>query len=221
MALADLSLPCSTGTGTPQAPCDAPGCPPCRGRRILRAVSDSRVRGDYQAAHQGRPPPHCRDHDSHTGACNACVSALAAPRRARKVDPTQPPHERVEQSTLAKWLRAKQVLWLHPPNEGMRDPIQGRYLRHLGMSPGAPDVLVLSMPAGGWLVPTPAVYVHGKEVTPVRGVAIELKRAKPAPSRVTPEQQAWLGNLDAQGWLVRVCYGAADAIQWLESIGRW
>lgn len=216
MSLADLSLPCTMGTGTPQAPCDAPGCPPCRGRRILRAVSDSRVRGDYQAAHQGRPPPHCREHDSHTGACNACVSALAAPRATRKVDPMGVPSEYDEQRALVKWLRARAIPHVasvngaHLAGDNIARAKSWARLQASGATVGWPDLTIVGIPAGGWTIPGSP-----------RMVCVELKRQRPAGRQPDAAQLACHATVRSNHGIVGVCYGAAEAIAWLESIGRW
>lgn len=34
-------------------------------------------------------------------------------------------------------------MWLHIPNEGKRTPRQGRFLKQMGMVPGAPDFVFL------------------------------------------------------------------------------
>ena len=48
---------------------------------------------------------------------------------------------------------------------------------------------------------------------PYHGLVIELKADK---GRPTPKQKAWLAALEAQGWKVMVCVGAAAAVQVIE-----
>jgi hypothetical protein len=50
------------------------------------------------------------------------------------------------------------------------------------------------------------------------GVALEMKSTDPK-AKATPEQLTWLEKLTARGWVGYVAHGAADAVQWLESLG--
>ena len=70
----------------------------------------------------------------------------------------------------------------------------------MGLATGMPDYLVFS----------PARHAP-------RGVALELKRV--GGRCATPQQLRWLADLAALGWQTRVCYGALDAIDWLEGLG--
>ena len=108
-----------------------------------------------------------------------------------------------EQTLLASWLDAFNILWTHPPNEAMCTPQYRRKRARLGVKPGVPDVLIFTPPPRN-----PAV----------RGVAIELKR-RFGKSRPTVHQTRWLEDLGACEWLTSVAYGAEEAISWLERLG--
>ena len=130
--------------------------------------------------------------------------AKAAASRKRKSRPAPAhPYESFEQSKLSSWLNRSGVLWCHVANERNTHQHHGAALRARGVKPGVPDVLVFRSPPG----------------SKYKGVAIELKRVKPAPSKVSHDQQIWLDRLQKEGWLARVCYGHKEAIAWLESLG--
>lgn len=115
-------------------------------------------------------------------------------------------HECGEQLVLAQWLdlTVGELGWMHTPNEGRRNWRTGHSLRAQGMRRGVPDVLIFALPSmgGDW-----------------RGVAIELKREDGVPSDVSEDQRQWLAHLEACGWLTKVCFGADQAIKWLQSLG--
>ncbi|MGD2215190.1 MAG: VRR-NUC domain-containing protein [Gemmatimonadales bacterium] len=104
--------------------------------------------------------------------------------------------------TLAQWLDAHQLVWLHPANEGIRSPATARRLKAEGLKPGAPDVVILSPARDG------------------RPTCLELK----APGftgprgRPTDTQLAFL-DLARGTCNTQVCWGSGDAIDWLESLG--
>lgn len=109
-----------------------------------------------------------------------------------------------EAKRFAEWLRANGYLFLHVPNEAKRSVRTAAMLKAAGMSPGAPDYLVFGR--GGFPVP----------------VAIELKRQKRkgfAKPRTSPAQLEWLEDLRAIGWSAAVCYGADEAIAFMEKHG--
>ena len=117
------------------------------------------------------------------------------------------PTEQQEHRTLAAWLDLHRILWLHPPLGGYRRRVEAAILHGLGARAGAPDFLIM----------TPA-----PEHPEAHGVAIELKRRGRETERgggLSEMQRWWLEQLQRCGWLVRVCYGASEAIGWLESLG--
>ena len=116
----------------------------------------------------------------------------------------KPPSEHREQVALFRWLALRGIVAAHPPNEGRRSRVGGARLKAAGLSRGLPDVLIFS--------PVPR---HPA----ARGVAIEMKRRKPAQSRVTKAQREWLTTLKECGWISFVAYGAVDAIERLSELG--
>lgn len=124
-------------------------------------------------------------------------------RAVKRIMPT----EEAEQLILAKWLNFKRLLWTHVPNGGLRDIRTARRLKALGVSAGVPDILIFDR------VPMFPLHAAGSP----RGVALELKRQ--GVRRASPEQKQWMANLDGAGWLSRICSGANEAVEWLESLG--
>jgi len=119
---------------------------------------------------------------------------------------SESPLEDWEQERLANWLDSRGVLWTHPPNGGMRNKVVAAKLKRQGVKSGVPDVLIFT--------PIPKVGLMDK---PYRGVAIELKRAKGG--QVSESQGRWLDGLMECDWLVCVCHGHREAIEWLEALG--
>ena len=94
---------------------------------------------------------------------------------------------------------------MHVPNERI-NRVERMKLSAQGVSPGAPGILIFPSPLDG-----------------TKGVAIELKRsdrrsAKDPEHGASEAQRVWLMTLRVCGWHARVCYGAADAITYIESI---
>lgn len=112
------------------------------------------------------------------------------------------PLEIEEHLTLCDWLNKHGVFFLHIPNEGKRSIQQAVLLKRMGMRKGAPD----------FVIPGP------------ENIALELKRARIAgkagatssPSRVSKEQSECLMEFNKRGWTTQVCYGAAEAIGFLQ-----
>lgn len=123
------------------------------------------------------------------------------PRRAR-TPPPRVPLEDDEQIALAKWLDAKRLCWCHVPNQRMAKVQYKVKLAKMGVKRGFPDLLIFSR------VPN-----HPD----ARGVAIELKRTKG--STTSPEQTAWVIDLNDEGWIAMVCKGAAASIEELQRLG--
>ena len=105
--------------------------------------------------------------------------------------------EENEQITIMRWAelacgRYPALRWLHHiPNGGQRSKATAARLKAAGVKSGVPD-LCLPYPRGRW-----------------HGLYIELKVGRNKPSE---HQRAWLDYLDGQGYCVRVCYGADEAI---------
>jgi len=133
-------------------------------------------------------------------------------RQRRRTSSVPVPTEQEEHRVLARWLDMHRIVWIHPPLGGYRKRIEAAILHGLGARAGVPDFLVFTPPATS---------------PDLRGVAIELKRRgreKEKGGGVSPDQTEWMERLTACGWAVRVCYGADEAIEWLQSLGygkRW
>ena len=109
--------------------------------------------------------------------------------------------EEEEQKALAIFLDMKNLVWCHVPNGGQRNKIVAYKLKLQGVKAGVPDVLIFTPP---------------KKVE-CRGVAIELKRTKGGV--VSKSQKEWMEKLTECGWVVEVCNGSGQAIDFLLSIG--
>jgi hypothetical protein len=110
------------------------------------------------------------------------------------------PLERDEQRTVTRWLKAHGIRF-NANLEGVNKPFWARVAsRNAGMRRGRPDLEITS--------PVP-----GRPE--IRGVALELKRQKPAGRSPTPEQVDELEALRNDGWVAEVHYGAESAIRWL------
>lgn len=93
-------------------------------------------------------------------------------------------------------LRDAGLRHMHVPLGGKRDPVEAAKFQALGTSAGWPDLHITT--------PTRLGY---------RGVVLELKHADNGP---TPEQIAWLQALDADGYLVGVCWLMEEVRAFLE-----
>ncbi len=111
------------------------------------------------------------------------------------------PEESVEQTRLFQWARMQSGCWpelnllYHIPNGGSRHKLEAAHLKQQGVKAGVPD-LCLPVARGG-----------------CHGLYIEMKRIRGG--RVTPEQQAWMNALMAEGYTVALCRGwevASDVI---------
>ncbi len=108
------------------------------------------------------------------------------------------PTEQQEAETLAAYCRVKGYAFTHIPNEtggDTRARARAIRMKRAGTSRGFPDYLV---------------FANG------RRFAIELKRIKG--SKATPEQLNWLTVLDEYGFNVKVCFGADEAINFIEGV---
>lgn len=103
--------------------------------------------------------------------------------------------EHAEQSSLIAWFHTQypQHLIFAVPNMGKRDYALAAYLKAEGLTAGVPD-LVIPMPRKGY-----------------HGLFIELK--KPGGKKPNENQQYWLEQLTAQGYLATVAFGFEPARQ--------
>jgi hypothetical protein len=109
--------------------------------------------------------------------------------------------EGLEQYTVAEWLRAYKVKFLHVPNEGKRHPKEGMMLKMLGLEPGASDFLIFSM---------------SPQLAQCPGICLEMKTATGV---ATENQLTFLREMRCLGWLTFIAYGANAAIEFLENHG--
>ena len=100
------------------------------------------------------------------------------------------------QRSVAKMLDTAGFWWQHTPNEGKRKPRTGSNLKRAGMKTGVPDILIFDRPTCG-----------------AAGVAIELKFGR---NKTTKEQEQWLDELRARGWITAVCYSIDEVRSLLE-----
>lgn len=117
------------------------------------------------------------------------------------------PTEAHEQRKLVEALRRCGLAVFAIPNGGFRNKAEAAKMKHQGVSAGVPDLFIASRP--------PEDYS-------CRGVFIEMKRLRKSGSRasmVSPEQAAWHDVLEACGYTVLVCYGAASALDALRKLG--
>jgi hypothetical protein len=120
--------------------------------------------------------------------------------RAQRKPANDTPTEYKEQLTVCRFLRAKGLDFFAVPNGGARKggAIEGNMLKHIGVSAGVPDLLILDAPP---------------KYPDARGVALEMKREKGG--TVSEHQKAWLLRFSEQNWVTYVAHGADDAIDWL------
>lgn len=114
------------------------------------------------------------------------------------------PLESDEQQTIFEWARLHERKYpdlarlVAIPNGGLRNMPEAVRFKAEGVRAGFPDMIL----------PTARRGFHA--------LAIELKRQRGAPSKVSEEQAGWLEYLDKQDWHAVVCYGADEAIEVLE-----
>jgi len=101
-----------------------------------------------------------------------------------------------ESVILAAWLRLKGLKFAHIPNSTYTSSHAAKAKnKAMGVSPGVPDYLIL---------------------LPERVVFVELKRRHGGV--VSPEQLEWGAALVRSGAFFRVCYGADEAVAFIESL---
>lgn len=112
-----------------------------------------------------------------------------------KLKPLMPKEEDIQGVFIqyAKmYLRGDADLVFSIPNEAKRSFAVVAHMKKLGLTKGVPDVMV-AIPRGGY-----------------HGLFIEFKSAK---GRVRPEQAALHEKLKNQGYAVKVCRDATEAIK--------
>lgn len=129
--------------------------------------------------------------------------ARATPNPRKDGTPRAKPREleHAEQVVVARALDFAKILYCAVPNGGHRHPTVAKKLVDEGVKSGVPDLLIFDAPPR----------------SEARGVAVEMKRA--GGGRVTNEQAKWHEALRAQGWIVIVAHGAAEALTALNRLG--
>lgn len=109
--------------------------------------------------------------------------------------------EDAEQSALFKALTRYypniRQLTFAIPNGGYRTPIEAKRLQSQGVTPGIPDIF--------------CAFASND----YHGLFIEMKRPaiKGSPKgQISPSQRLMISSLSSQGYLVKVCYGAHEAL---------
>ena len=129
---------------------------------------------------------------------------VVSAKRKKRVKSAHPTEEQ-EQSRLVIAMRKAKLTFQHcPMGIAARSAVSGARMKKMGSHKGYPDLIIHDRPP---------------RFPGACGVAIELKRAKPARSRVSMEQKVWLAKLESFGWLVKICYGADEAEQFLRDCG--
>lgn len=116
---------------------------------------------------------------------------------------TTVPSEAEEQEELFAWCIANGIEMVHIPNERKCSAFVAGQLLMQGLRKGFPDNFF----------PIASKGFHG--------LFIELKRAKKALSKKSPEQRDWIKKLNKAGYKAVFCYGAEEAKKVvLEYLGR-
>lgn len=116
------------------------------------------------------------------------------------------PSEDEEQIQVVKWAELQMGRWpdlqwlYHIPNGGKRRRTEAARFKAMGVKAGVPD-LCLPVPKGGY-----------------HGLYIEMKRQEGG--KLSKDQQEWIEGLDKNGYCVRRCDGARQAIDVLEEYMR-
>lgn len=113
------------------------------------------------------------------------------------------PSEDVEAEVLCRWMDIRGITYFHVPNEGNRRPSYAARMKKIGLRPGVPDYVVLSFPTRFEAAMSVPVF-------------LELKSKRGVLSR---HQKQWLEWLTENEYTAKCCYGADEAIAWLESLG--
>ena len=104
------------------------------------------------------------------------------------------PCEDAIQMTVMQWIYMQPMLHpyiFHIPNGGDRSPQYASKLRKMGLKPGVSD-LFIAMPKKGY-----------------HGMWLELKAKT---GRLGPAQKVFLADMEAQGYLTKVCFSIEEAI---------
>ena len=104
--------------------------------------------------------------------------------------------EAKEQEVVIEYCNIKHIPVFAIPNGGSRNVIEAANLKRQGVKAGVPDLMI-------------PVAKHG-----YHGLFIEMKVGYNKP---TEKQEKWINKLRDNGYKVKVCYGANDAINTIVS----
>ena len=110
-----------------------------------------------------------------------------------------------ESKAFWQWLQWQNIFAIHVPNEGKHNVQYRAKQKAIGVTSGASDYHIFT--------PVP-------KMPEVRLLAIEMKAPKPHKGRVSDSQKEYgqRVELEASG-LFKVCYGANEAINFMQSLG--
>lgn len=100
-------------------------------------------------------------------------------------------NEAQEQTVVVHYCDLKHIPIFHIPNGGSRNAMEAKNLKRQGVKPGVPDLMI-------------PVAKHNHH-----GLFIEMKAGKNKP---TEKQTEWIELLRDNGYLVKVCWSAEEAI---------
>ena len=115
--------------------------------------------------------------------------------------------ERQEQIEVVRYLKQNKILHLAVPNGGSRNKLEAINLKKEGVSAGVPDLFIC----------VPNKYYHGLFIE-MKKRARSLKNGKKSitHTKVSPNQEKWLRELNKHGFYAIVCYGSDEAIEAIE-----
>jgi len=115
------------------------------------------------------------------------------------------PKEADEQKAFCRWLDLKKICYQGSMMGSFLHPATYNRAKLMGCKSGFPDIMVFDKP--------PLAHPSHNYI----GIAIELKRIKGG--IISEEQYTWHNALILRKWLVKVCYGADEAIEFMKSLG--
>lgn len=105
------------------------------------------------------------------------------------------PEESIHVRIVAELRKAGVHFW-HTPNESKATPAYRAKLKALGLSPGVPDLVIITPPPCGGYV----------------GAALELKAEK---GRLSESQKEWLKVFEGYGWAAACTKGYQESLDQL------
>lgn len=122
--------------------------------------------------------------------------------RTKKAPIESNPVEWMEQRALCQWMDLKDICYQGSLIGAFLHPATFNRSKAMGVQSGHPDIMIYDRP------PNQNKFV---------GVAIEMKRKNGGV--VSELQEHWQLALSERGWKVKICYGADEAISFLQVLG--